>query len=111
MIENTINPEKELHIYMGSYTMFITPHPEFPIRIVAHELVKTDEPIIYVPEILCTAQIVIHEDNTIGHCVCSNCNASIRYFDKYCAHCGGKIVGTNVQENTSLFVEGDSIES
>ena len=90
--------------------MLITSHPEFPIRIIAHEMVKEDDPIIYVPEILCTAQIIMCEDDSIGHCICSNCGASVRYFDKYCSHCGGRIILAEVKD-PELFIEGEPDES
>lgn len=64
----------------------------------------------HVPETLCSAQITVHEDDSIGHCVCSNCGASIRYFDKYCSHCGGKIISTEVKVHL-LSTEGESHES
>ncbi len=111
MCKNIINPEKELVIYMESYAMFIAPHPEFPGRIIAKEWVQSDDPVIYVPEIQCTAQMTIYDDDSIGHCVCSNCCGSIRYFDKYCSHCGGKIVNTEICETPPMFTEGGPNES
>ncbi len=36
---------------------------------------------------------MLDDDFTVGNCHCSNCNASIDPFDKFCRACGSKIKG------------------
>ena len=69
----------------------------FPKKLIAVKpmcMYNTDSEQTYIPLVKATADIVFMDDDfTIGHCHCSNCEKTIDIFDKYCSHCGAKIMG------------------
>lgn len=78
----------ERHIYLA------TPDPQgpFPAKIYVHAFVNVDSPVIYIPQLLSNAIVVMSDDdNVVGHCYCSNCEKNINFVDKYCRHCGAKL--------------------
>ena len=69
----------------------------FPKKLIAVKpmsMYTTDSEQIYTPLVKATADITfIDDDFAVGHCRCSNCKKDIDIFNKYCFHCGAKIIG------------------
>ncbi len=54
---------------------------------------NNDSELVYTPLIKSDIMVtMIDEDCAIGHCECSNCKESVNFFDKYCYHCGAKLM-------------------
>lgn len=82
------NPNTVRHIFLTS----IIPNEPLPSELLVHSFTYTDEPIHYIPKIEAYALITMDEDGIIGHCKCSYCTKSIDLFDKFCSHCGAKLI-------------------
>ena len=99
-----IGKNYEKDIYFG----VLDPKGPFPSKIHAHAFVYEDPSVTYVPLIRATA-ITVMENDTVDHCMCSNCNDTINMFDTYCCHCGARIIGKkfegdDYEENSSIHV-------
>ena len=81
------NGELETNIYVQNY--------EFPERVIAHNLVlgiMSDIYQVYYPVVKAAILVRMDDDRAIGNAKCSVCSGSIGLFDKYCSHCGAKLV-------------------
>lgn len=79
----------DYHVYLG----LLNPNGPFPKKIYAHGISMNDPPLIYVPRQTAHALIFLDDDDyAIGRCKCSCCHETIDIFDKYCSHCGSKII-------------------
>lgn len=90
--EPIIKPDLEAHVYLRITSC----NEPFPSKIYAHtmwhDMYITDKPVIYIPQLLSNAIVVMSDDdNIVGHCICSNCKKNINFVDKYCRHCGAKL--------------------
>jgi len=85
--QTTVNNELETNIYVYS--------GDFPGKVIAHKLVlgiMTDIYKVYYPVVKATILVRMDEDHIIGNAKCSVCNGSVGLFDKYCSHCGAKLI-------------------